>query len=168
MHPTDNEKPRDRNCGRSGCCTRRALLTSAGAVAFPLIAGGTLLLGCAAERLESPDPMPSDAVTITDTEVRLALRQLDALRTPQTAYVVASVNIIVLRTSAREFRAFSNVCTHAGCGIYVYRDGRMVCQCHGSEFDLTGRNVAGPADAPLMRYDTVFDEARQILVVARS
>lgn len=36
-------------------------------------------------------------------------------------------------------------CTHLGCKINETINGRLVCPCHGSEYDLDGKVVKGPA-----------------------
>lgn len=36
-------------------------------------------------------------------------------------------------------------CTHLGCTINRTESNRLVCPCHGSEFDLDGNAVKGPA-----------------------
>jgi len=36
-------------------------------------------------------------------------------------------------------------CTHLGCMINKTENNRLVCPCHGSEFDLDGNAVKGPA-----------------------
>ena len=50
---------------------------------------------------------------------------------------------------------FSAVCTHAGCIVSSWRAAtrRLLCPCHGSEYDpaLGGAVVAGPAPLPLPR-----------------
>ena len=40
---------------------------------------------------------------------------------------------------------FSAHCTHLGCLINKKEDDRLVCPCHGSEYDLNGKVVKGPA-----------------------
>ena len=49
-----------------------------------------------------------------------------------------------------DFVAYSAVCTHAGCSV-AYRDGELVCPCHGSVFDPANgaEVVTGPAQEPL-------------------
>ena len=56
---------------------------------------------------------------------------------------------IVIRDSAGNLRAFSAVCTHAGCTV-GYEGGVIVCPCHGGEYSAeTGEVIAGPPPAPL-------------------
>ncbi len=61
--------------------------------------------------------------------------------------------IILLRSNEGQVKAFSAVCTHLGC-IVQYQTDRKVfhCNCHGSEFDTNGKNIAGPAPLPLQPY----------------
>lgn len=56
---------------------------------------------------------------------------------------------IVIRGSDGKLVAFSAVCTHAGCTV-GYRDGKIVCPCHGGTYDAkTGAVIAGPPPQPL-------------------
>jgi Rieske Fe-S protein len=61
--------------------------------------------------------------------------------------------VILVRVAEGEFRAFSATCTHLDC-IVEYRPGarRLWCNCHDGQFDLNGRNVAGPPPRPLTPY----------------
>jgi Rieske Fe-S protein len=58
--------------------------------------------------------------------------------------------VILVRLSDTEYRAFSATCTHLEC-IVEYRksEGVLWCNCHNGQFDLTGRNIAGPPPKPL-------------------
>jgi len=40
---------------------------------------------------------------------------------------------------------FSSHCTHLGCKISGTSSGKLVCPCHGSEYDTNGNVVRGPA-----------------------
>jgi len=56
---------------------------------------------------------------------------------------------IVIRESDGSVKAFSAVCTHAGCTV-GYEGGTIVCPCHGGEYSAeTGEVIAGPPPAPL-------------------
>jgi thiosulfate dehydrogenase [quinone] large subunit len=51
---------------------------------------------------------------------------------------------ILIRDSSGGLKAFSAVCTHAGCTV-GYEGGTIVCPCHGGEFNAeTGEVIAGP------------------------
>jgi Rieske Fe-S protein len=46
-------------------------------------------------------------------------------------------------------KAFSSICTHAGCPVAEVTD-TINCNCHGSKFSITdGSVVNGPATKPL-------------------
>lgn len=51
--------------------------------------------------------------------------------------------------------ALSNVCTHLGCPVgWDASNKNFNCPCHGSIFDESGKNIAGPAPTPLPTYAT--------------
>lgn len=61
---------------------------------------------------------------------------------------------IVLRTPGGELRAFTATCTHLDCTVQYRSDlQRIWCACHDGQYDLNGRNVAGPPPRPLEAYD---------------
>jgi Rieske Fe-S protein len=73
---------------------------------------------------------------------------------------------IVIRTAAGELRAFSATCTHLDCTVQFRPDlHRIWCACHNGEYDLNGRNVAGPPPRPLEVYDV--NVASGELIVSR-
>ncbi len=131
------------------------------ATALTLVVGGCSDAGLA--------PKADDnSIMIDGTRITLQLDRLGALRSVGDAYVIGAQSTIVIRIATREYRAFTNVCTHSGCGIFLFERDRMRCQCHGSEFDVEGRNVAGPAPLPLVRYVTELSESGTTLRITRS
>lgn len=36
-------------------------------------------------------------------------------------------------------------CSHLGCEIKTLQEGKLICPCHGSQFDLQGQVLKGPA-----------------------
>ena len=75
---------------------------------------------------------------------------------------------IVVRTADGELRAFSATCTHLDCTVQYRPDlHRIWCACHNGEYDLNGRNVAGPPPRPLEAYD-VNVANDEIFIVRRS
>lgn len=60
---------------------------------------------------------------------------------------------IVTRPAIDAYRAFTATCTHAGCFVSGVVRERIVCNCHGSRFNIrTGEVVDGPAVRPLERF----------------
>jgi Rieske Fe-S protein len=59
--------------------------------------------------------------------------------------------VILIHTVSGQFRAFSARCTHLGCVVQLQNDGEphFACNCHGSQFDINGKNIVGPASRPL-------------------
>jgi thiosulfate dehydrogenase [quinone] large subunit len=56
---------------------------------------------------------------------------------------------ILIRNSDGSLKAFSAVCTHAGCTV-GYENGTIICPCHGGEYNAeTGEVIAGPPPTPL-------------------
>jgi Rieske Fe-S protein len=75
---------------------------------------------------------------------------------PNSARVIAfgSRPALVVRTAAGELRAFSATCTHLDCTVQYRPDlHRIWCACHNGQYDLNGRNVAGPPPRPLEAFD---------------
>ncbi|WRZ93575.1 Rieske (2Fe-2S) protein [Streptomyces sp. NBC_01007] len=59
-------------------------------------------------------------------------------------------NVVVSRAESGSLKAFSSICTHAGCAINKLEGTTLVCPCHGSEFDAsTGKVLRAPATVPL-------------------
>lgn len=75
---------------------------------------------------------------------------------------------IVIRTAGGELRAFAGTCTHLACTVQYRPDlHRIWCACHDGQYDINGRNVAGPPPRPLEAYDVnVKDD--DIVITRRS
>jgi Rieske Fe-S protein/predicted phosphodiesterase len=73
----------------------------------------------------------------------------------QTAFVLKQGN---------QYLGLSDVCTHMGCEVsWVGQDSRFECPCHGSQYDITGKNIAGPAPRPLPRFKTQLSNGRLLV-----
>jgi Rieske Fe-S protein len=48
-----------------------------------------------------------------------------------------SALFVVTQPSAGQFKAFSAICTHQGCEVTQVQNGKIVCPCHGSMFDIS-------------------------------
>jgi cytochrome b6-f complex iron-sulfur subunit len=147
------------------CSRRDAIVTAARTT---IMCAGFALAGCASDRTAATAPIASnDAVTVTDTEIVVDLTRLAKPPAVGEGLVFGELQLMLIRLNTREYRTFSNVCTHSGCGIYEFSALRMRCGCHGSEFDINGTNVAGPAPLPLAQYATVVDTDLRTLRIDR-
>ncbi len=75
---------------------------------------------------------------------------------------------LLIRLESGRFVAYSVVCTHQSC-VVLYRDGELVCPCHGSVFDPAhgAAVVRGPAREPLQEVE-VDTEGDKVVRVRRS
>jgi Rieske Fe-S protein len=78
---------------------------------------------------------------------------------------VAGRKILLIRESAESVLAFSAVCTHKKTQLGYDPAARLIrCPKHESVFELTGRNVGGPAPRPLPKYPTrLLGDGRLVL-----
>lgn len=61
---------------------------------------------------------------------------------------------VFIETDSGKVRVQTAVCTHLGCTVNMVETG-YACPCHGSTYDIHGKNTGGPAPLPLV-YFIVF------------
>jgi len=117
--------------------SRRDLFRSVGLVA---LGGGTaaVLAACSGSGSASggDTPTPAGPLTIAKSDV------------PEGSGVIKG-GFIVTQPVSGTYKAFSNICTHQGCPISELRGDTIMCNCHGSEFNIDGSVKRGPANRPL-------------------
>ncbi len=60
--------------------------------------------------------------------------------------------VMVINRPDKGFIALSRVCTHLGCLVdYNKAQNRIICPCHGAQFDLEGNVLSGPPPKPLQK-----------------
>lgn len=119
-----------------GVVGRRSLLLGGVAVA----AGVPLLAACSSAG--------APAVSAADAERGVLAKTADV--EVGGGVVNAEARIVVTQPTQGEFKAFTAICTHAGCTVGSVQDGEIICPCHGSRFSAAdGSVINGPAQAPL-------------------
>lgn len=64
--------------------------------------------------------------------------------------IFADEKVVVTQPTAGTFKAFSAVCTHAGCTVTSVASGTINCKCHASAFSASdGSPKGGPAKQAL-------------------
>ena len=75
-----------------------------------------------------------------------------------------SHRIWVVRRPDRLFVIYGK-CTHLGCTPnWIESENKFKCPCHGSGYDMEGRNFEGPAPRPMDRAFVELDAEGQIVV----
>ena len=60
---------------------------------------------------------------------------------------------VLVRLPNGDYEALSAKCTHLGCTVaFKPANDIFYCNCHGSEFNIDGNVLRGPAELPLPRY----------------
>lgn len=62
-------------------------------------------------------------------------------------------DIVLHKEQDENYTALLMKCTHFDNTLYITGEG-MRCSLHGSEFDTQGNVLKGPAELPLLKYDT--------------
>ena len=142
--------------------SRRTFLTGIGAIAAPM------LIACRADGVTAAPVAPADSYVLDGTDVVVSVDRIPTLTANEQPVVLLAARIIVVRAAADRFRALSVECPHSGCAVSNVDGPKLICPCHGSEFDSTGRRLAGPAPSGLTELPTTFDVASRTLRVSRT
>ena len=95
---------------------------------------------------------------------RTTLLTVPAGEIPQEGALVYRESRVAVIRDGGDLYALSLVCTHLGCTVTVTPTD-LVCPCHGSAYDRTGRVLKGPATRPLPRY-RVERQGENLVVIA--
>jgi len=132
--------------------SRRRLLSTVGSAALAVMGLGTAVVGV---RYLRP-------TVLFEADSRFRAGHLSAL--PVGGVLMFPERKVYLVRSAEGVYALSMTCTHLGCMTRHEADrGRIFCPCHGSQFDLQGRVIGGPAPRPLPRLEVI--EKGGVLIV---
>lgn len=143
-------------------CNRRTFLAGLGAIAAPM------LVACRADDVTAAPVAPADTYVIDGMDVLVSVDRIPTLTANEQPVVFFVARIIVVRVAADRFRALSIECPHSGCAVSNVDGPKLICPCHGSEFDSTGRRLAGPAPTGLTELPATFDVASRTLRVSRT
>jgi Rieske Fe-S protein len=126
--------------------TRRSALRGAGVFAVGGVAGAVVV----SLRDEDGDNPSANAYGTEDTTGSgSALAAVDDIPSGG-GLVLDDAKVVLTKADDGTVQAFSSICTHQGCPVSEVAGGRIICPCHGSEFEAdTGEVADGPASRPL-------------------
>jgi Rieske Fe-S protein len=111
---------------------------------------------------ETPPPVNNedDSIIIEGNMITLDISssQFGSLQNRGGMVVSGAGGFLAVNVDGSTVRAFTNVCTHAGCSNdWVLPGDRFVCTCHNSVFNLNGQPTSGPANRDLTEYQVSRD-----------
>jgi Rieske Fe-S protein len=118
-------------------------------ILLPLIfsQNGSLSIKIIGDDIESiKSNIPTQNAFIVDTAFHPELTTIGGIKNIN----MNDIDVFVKRESSLLIKCFSSACTHSGCPIsYLQVSNKFNCSCHGSQFDLNGNVLIGPANLPL-------------------
>lgn len=151
--PTADAVPRER--------VERVALDRRHALGFAVLAGASTAALAACGSGDDPADEPSPADQADDPTPSASEESSDPPAAAGGLVATADVpvgggvvlkgrQIVVTQPADGEFKAFTAVCTHAGCTVNKVADNTIACPCHGSMFSAEDGSVqGGPATDPL-------------------
>jgi len=89
------------------------------------------------------------AADIAGAEAIVAAGSADKYK-PGTVTAFIRGKFYLVRLTDGGFLALSRTCTHLGCTVpWVEKEGKFICPCHSSEFDINGEVISPPAPRAL-------------------
>lgn len=111
---------------------------------------------------EPPISPSNDAITISNNGNRVVIDLSDdsvsGLQLEGGWLLINGANVLVVNVGDNVIRAFTSVCTHAGCADqWQFNNDLFVCTCHNSRFNTSGAVVQGPATRDLTEFTVVTE-----------
>ena len=77
--------------------------------------------------------------------------------------VFPDAQTVITQPKAKEFKAFSSICTHQGCQVDAVTD-TINCPCHGSKYSITDGSVVNPPAPKPLPAKTIKVEGDNLVV----
>ena len=108
----------------------------------------------------NPAPTPSGGTlkTTTDTKTIFLSQPSGTIRDYR------NLGNFWLVRDAGGIYAMTAICTHQGCTVSGWNGSAFPCPCHGSQYDLNGAVVQGPATLPLNHFEVTTDGSGFLVV----
>lgn len=105
---------------------------------------------------DNPEPDVDSGISVSGNIITLDLTRNDTagLQNPGGFLLIGSQHTAVINAGGT-IRAFTSVCTHQACDVNRFENNKLMCPCHGSEFNTSGEAVTGPATGALAEFQVV-------------
>lgn len=92
---------------------------------------------------------------ISESSLIVPNEELMALQEPNSVLAIRARGlkgpVYLRKVDGKEMIALLSICTHRGCEVRPLPDS-FECPCHGSEYDIDGEVLEGPARLPLKKF----------------
>ena len=112
------------------------------------LAAGTALACGGGGGSSTPTPAPPATGPRTTTDTKAGMLAL----ADGTTRDYRNLGNFLLIKDATGIYAMTAICTHMGCTVGLPVGTTITCPCHGSQYDLAGGNLLGPAVNPLVHF----------------
>ncbi|KAB8195056.1 Rieske 2Fe-2S domain-containing protein [Nonomuraea phyllanthi] len=142
--------------------TRRTVVLGAGGAGLAAILTACASYGSPTTEANAEPPVEEPAEAASPKKKKAAAKSKALAATSDIpeggGKVFENEKIVVTQPAAGEFKAFTAVCTHAGCTVATVSNNTINCPCHGSKFNINDGSVAdGPAGEPLAEKKITVD-----------
>jgi cytochrome b6-f complex iron-sulfur subunit len=142
---------------------RKEFLQTCGLCCVGGAAVTTFLSGCSSATYFAKNTVEKNKILIPISEFTTVKNNQPQLR----KFVLVTVEklkypISVYRISDNEYTALLMECTHKSCELQA-QGSYLVCPCHGSEFDNTGKVQNPPAEKNLFSFKTLIENESLVI-----
>mgnify|MGYP001552139884 FL=1 len=112
--------------------------------------------------------IPAELLKAAAKKIALPLSKLPDLKKVG-GYMTLKIkgkNILFVRRKAEQVDGFCARCSHADAMLEYKKDkDQLYCPEHGSEFDMDGNPLKGPATKPICKYETAVKDEKILLTM---
>ncbi|MBC8320358.1 MAG: Rieske (2Fe-2S) protein [Bacteroidetes bacterium] len=101
---------------------------------------------------------------LISTQQMQSVKKKISVSTDQPGNVTFFDDFILIQKDDESY-VLSNLCPHLGCSISKLEEGKLICPCHGSSFNLDGEVLTGPAINALKKPVFSIDKINNMITV---
>jgi len=142
---------------------RKDFLKACGYACLSGVAISTMFTSC--NTVSNLDVEPQNStISINEKEFEIVKKGVTSFRKYVLIHTTSLPFPICLKKNESDYSAMLLKCTHQGAELQVFGE-RMVCPAHGSEFNLDGQVVEGPALDALQTFSTEVKNGQILITI---
>ncbi len=81
---------------------------------------------------------------------------------------ISFIEDVIIHNTSDGLKVFSSKCTHLGCKIDHLENNKLICPCHGSEYNTDGSVSKGPSKKSLTLLEYSIEREKGNLIIKLS